>query len=261
VDSELKDYLDDLRKDLKSTVDERFESMKSEVKAQLQEQKNISLESHEATRRQVSALGSMVSTLWREVKGSDPPPPPDGRQSVFPQEKAMRETVSEHDLTIASIQGEIIGVNSALKEIRDNTVTKDEHAELKRAIDDVRCVTITKDEHADLLKTVEEVRAINARQTTAMGIRMEPKEEQPGLAVRAFEFMQWLFKEREGQKFVLTTIAALTSLVTTIGTVYAAMTGHFPLSTTPAPAIQTVYVAPAPGLPSGPRPPAPAASK
>jgi hypothetical protein len=61
----------------------------------------------------------------------------------------------------------------------------------------------------------------------AMGIKSDDERSTIG------EFFKWIMKSREGQKFVLAGFAALTSLITALGTVYALATGRLPMPDSP----------------------------
>lgn len=213
------------------------------------EHAELMLRTHEGTRRQVVHLTSMTSELWRNVKGSAPPPPPppieENKSFVEAareaNEKAAREKkssggavrkpleslsdqVSEHDGELAAIHGRLMAVESIQKE----------HGELQK-------------EHGDLQKAHgEKITELLALQKEQMG-KKDPDDGRPR-RTRIWESILYLVKEREGHKFVLQFIAAVTSLLMAAGTLWALSTGRLPMpnSSVPSP------VSPLPPLVSPP---------
>lgn len=245
MDQEMRDYLDRMHKDIKDTVDDRFKT----VEIRLRDQADQSLQSHEATRKQVGALGRMVTTLWREVKGSDPPPPEGGGMpptAVMP----MDEKLSEHDLTIAAIQGQIIAIDSKANAIKDDAAASKAAAE--KALEKT---TALEGQTKEALTLAKETKELNERQLKAMGVKTEA-EEKSRVLTKLVDLCIWMFKEREGQKFALAGFAALTSLVTALGTTYAIITGRLPLPNSTPPTVQEPYARPLPSPPT----PSPSAS-
>ena len=225
MDSKLKEYLENLRTDLKSSV--------SSLEHRIKENADTSLASHEATRKQVSALGRMVTHLWKQVKGSDPPPPADDDGNIIslPGGKPMDEQLTDHDLTIAAMQGQVISVDAKVNTVKEEMATKVH-------VDAVR---------DDLLLVVEQVRIQNERQLKAMGLRPEEPTAGRSALLRFVDLLGWMVQEPEGRRFGMTMLGALTSFVTAAGTTYALVTGRLPLPTQSVPTVQVEGVSPVPG--------------
>lgn len=168
---------------------------------------NKSLEHHQAHAQRLDTLTRNVSALWRKVNGSDPPPP-NVNPSMAPPGKGLDDKLSSHDLDIAGIHGNLIAVDSKVGEV------KTEVGEVKSEVGEV------KSELGAVRGELESVRQINQKQSEKMGIGKTGSE--------------WLFSP-EGLKSVGTLVAALTGLVTAIGTFYALMTGRLPTPVSPLP--------------------------
>lgn len=196
------------------------------------EMADSSLREHEKTRRHVAHVTKMTTQLWSEVFGRDKPPPggpgddglnfaltePDtdpghtkGSRPILPT-TAPSGKISEHDATLAGLQGQVIAVDGKVETL------------------------------------VEQVSALTKLQKEQMGLH---EGDERSIVRRIVDGTVWLFTNRAGRKFALTLIAALTSLVTALGTTYALATGRLPLPSANTPSI----VQPAP-----PAPPAPSTS-
>ena len=148
--------IETMNQDLLKSVDHR-----------LQSHQDSSMQAHEATRRHVVQLTNMVKVLWRNVKGSDPPPPATNGELSFsmsePIVKAagegppLDEKVSLHDGSIASVQGQLIAVSSTANETKAQVAElltlqkeqmgkhEDDIAAVKRVADTVRWLMFTSD--------------------------------------------------------------------------------------------------------------------
>lgn len=78
----------------------------------------------------------------------------------------------------------------------------------------------------ELAEVVNTIKDQNSRQLQALGT------EEKGIAA----LVSWMFKEKDGQKFFFSAFAAITGLVTAIGTTYALLTGRLPMPNSPPPA-------------------------
>lgn len=228
MDSELKDYLDNLRTDLKETVETRVGALEKRIS----ENADTSLASHEATRKQVSALGRMVTHLWKQVKGSDPPPPADddGNPLPNPAGKPLDEQLTDHDLTIAALQGQVINVDSKVNVVKEEMATK-------AHVDAIK---------SDLTNAIGQVAEQNDRQLKALGVR-PPADPERNAIGKLVDLLVWAFKEPEGRKQAILTLGAITSLITAVGTTYALITGRLPL---PNQGVSTVQMVGVPMVPT-----------
>jgi hypothetical protein len=239
--------------DLKGFLEQKF----SEVDKRLQQSADSSLKAHEQTRKEVSRLGGMVAHLWEKVEGGEPPGPkrsdswnqvtgdeiaayaagdrsPDllaGKMTPpRPKKPSLTDEVTDHDLRMHAMHGRLIGLDGNVETIKED-------------MNILKTQVASKEELAHALKALE-------IQTRAMGISPKKQgkiDERPTLR-RMLDFFMWMAQEREGQKFTLSAFAALTGLVTAMGTTYAIVTGRLPLpnSTAPSHVLHTPYEGPAP---------------
>jgi hypothetical protein len=190
--------------DLKALLESQFEK----VNRRIDENTNIMLREHEATRQQVVENSNKIrilsdgqkqsrvqlEELWKTVNGSMPPPGAPGSQSSGSNGDApIQKKLSLHDGELDTLEGRLISVDGRVGQV---------------------------------MEEVKAVKAQNARQLEVMG---EGREK--GLMA----LLTWMFKEREGQKFMASVFAGLTGLVTAIGTTYAILTGRLPLPYSPPP--------------------------
>lgn len=186
------------------------------LRANMTENADRSLQAHESTRRHVARLATMVKKMWTKVYGSDPPPPagddedlsfsmtepttkPGAKTNASLQTAAVKleRHVSEHDATLDGMSGRLITLSSNQNQL------------------------------------AEQVKLLIGLQKEQMGRRDE--DERP-LLQRLFDGLGWIARERDGRRFALTLIAAVSGLVTAFGTSYAIMTGRLPSPTSPVPA-------------------------
>jgi hypothetical protein len=179
------------------------------------EMADSSLREHEKTRRHVAYVTTMTKALWSEVFGKEPPGGPGdeglsfaltepdthpgytkGSRPILPT-TAPSGKISEHDATLAGLQGQVIAVDGKMETL------------------------------------VEQVAALTKLQKEQMGLH---EGDERSIVRKIADGTVWLFTNRAGRKFALTLIAALTSLITALGTTYALATGRLPLpsATTPA---------------------------
>jgi hypothetical protein len=184
-------------------IGQEFDSFR----AHLTHQSHVNAEEHRLINKQLNGVVETVDTLWRQVNGSDPPPPKgaphlNGAVVIEPLDERVDQTrgkVSEHELTIASHQGRLIAMDSEIKETKDM-----------------------------LMKVLH----LQERQTQAMGIQ---EREKKTILTELGRTIYWMVREKEGQKFAASMLAAITGLVTACGTTYALLTGRLPMPTSPAP--------------------------
>jgi hypothetical protein len=190
-----------------------------------------SLHEHETTRKHVARLTVMVTSMWRRVYGSEPPPPgvsglsfamsetgtaPSSRTTPEDQarpattttteadaktgEPSIVQKVSDHDLTLAGLTGQVIAVDSKANELR------------------------------------EKVDTLLSLQREQMG-----KHDADGRTAlqRVADGFVWLAQERDGRKFALTLIAAIAGLI-------AACRGTTPTIVYGSPSPRTADVRPSP---------------
>lgn len=229
MDQELKAYLDKMAQAQRDDV--------QGLHKRLKENADQSLSAHEATRKAVAKVNQKVDTLWRHNFGDDAAPPSPGgalaevtlpplaapkpknahaMSMVTPPEfQPLEAKVSSHDGSIADLTGRIMTMASELKETK-----------------------------AAQKETLE----LTKKQTSAMGIKGTETDERSFLT-RLFDGLAWMVKEREGQRYTLSMVAAITGLITTVGTTYAIMTGRLPLPSQVVPTLQQPY-APPPQLPA-----------
>lgn len=213
-DMEIKRYLEEMSNRFKVDLDEHEARMERRMKDMKKEIQSSSLQSHEATRKQVQSINLKVDELWRTVKGSDPPPPEKG-SGIAPQATAPRpasnpgerrptsiaDQVTEHEGDIATIQGSVLRVDGRVESVDDKVDA--------------------------LASVVNELKDLQVKQMHSQGIKTE--EESRSFWKRLGDGVIWAFKEPEGRKFALTMMAAITSLVTAAGTTYALITGRLPM--------------------------------
>ena len=215
VSHELKGVLAGFADDLKRDMSEERKGLQQLWR----EHADRNMSAHAGTRRQVVHLTKMTSTLWRDVRGDEPPPPPahdpDDTDIAFAEaarqpykaapssrtataavhtgaeERLHKQKLSDHDLELAAKEGRILALESQVTE---------------------------------LLKLQKE----------QMG-KKDPDDER-GVLTRLADGIAWTIREREGQKFLATLIAGATGLITALGTTYALMTGRLPMPASgPAP--------------------------
>lgn len=212
VGLEVKKLLGGFAEELKKEFREEMRGARGMMK----EHADQNFRSHESTRRQVVHMTRMTATLWKDVRGSDPPPLPpapgddtsfsEAAKEIWPQPPGARparplddltedvatvvDKTSSHDNDIAGVQGRLLTVEAQTGEV---------------------------------LKLVKE----------QMGKKDGP--ETRSLLTRLVDGLLWSFREREGQRYTLTLIAGITGLITALGTTYAIATGRLPMPTSPPP--------------------------
>jgi hypothetical protein len=110
----------------------------------------------------------------------------------------MDEQISEHDLTLQGIEGRLIAVSAATNKV---------------------------DQRVGGVEV--QVGTLLELQKEQMGKR-DPDDGRR-LLRRMVDGIAWMIRERDGQRFALSLIAAFTGFVTAIGTTYALVTGRLPL--------------------------------
>lgn len=188
-DEKLTSLLQGFAEDLKSHVDEQVKTSKLEIS-------NLVLSTQQEASKELAYQRSLVTSLWRSVKGSDPPPPNDGSSpppadsgNGIPLDDIANGAfakASAHDLDIHALRGQLIASER-------NVV-------------------------AMVQSEIQKVLAVNGEQSKALGI-----------GAKGGEFLGWIAGTRAGQRWVLSAFAAATSLVTAVGTLYALVTGRLPL--------------------------------
>lgn len=191
---------------LQAHIDRSFEEFKRELREDRRADTNRSVSEHEMTRKHVARLTTKVETMWDHIYGKTPPPiggelafsltePPTAPKSKSGP-KTIPQSISEHDATIAGMQGQLIALDSKVGAVEAK---------------------------------VDELTKLQKEQ---MG--MHDDDDRRMLRKLTDGFL-WLFTERQGRKFALTLIAALTSLTTACGTIYALSTGRLPMPNAPVP--------------------------
>lgn len=164
---------------------------------------DLSLKEHEKTRRHVAHVTSMTRALWIEVFGKDKPPPGGGDAISF--------ALTEPD-------------------------TNPGHTRGLRPIDDLPSGKISEHDatlagfQGQLIAVDAKVESLVKLQKEQMGLR---DADDRSVGRRIVDGFLWLTTKRAGHKFALTLVAALTSLVTALGTTYALSTGRLPLPIAP----------------------------
>lgn len=172
-----------------------------------------SLEHYQNTSRRLDKYGSNLRKLWKKVNGtdSDPPdpsiPPTANGDASYHKpgldELAARahDMASEHDLDIPAMEAKVLVVDGKIENVKGHVAKVDEK--------------------------VDGLIELQKKQMSAQGMR--PEDDERSATRRIFDLFIWFVKEKEGQKFALAAFAAITSLVTAVGTTYALMTGRLPL--------------------------------
>jgi len=161
-----------------------------------------------------------LKSLWRKVHGSDPPPANiNGSVSVIPSSPPLDEQVE------------------AAYEKASETLQMASSHDL-----DIHGI---KSQLVVLQQGQEKLQGMNSKQNERQGVDAEG--------------ISYLFKTRDGRKFVLSLIAAVTGLLTAGGTIYAVATGKMILAPEAKPAAVEVRPALAPAMSPSPShaPPAP----
>lgn len=195
MDNDLRKALEDLKVDMRASVEGSHKVLKESIDATRQ----ASVESHEATRRQIAELNGRVSALWKFIHGSDPPPPPPG--------------IEVPDSTKATVPP--LGDVPSLPPVAP---VDEQLPDLHQKIAQLKVQMI------GLRNEVVETKELTKTQTSAMGI--PPKGDQRSAFRKAADFGIWLLKSREGQKFVLSALAAIGAIITVVGNIYASMHGR-----------------------------------
>lgn len=209
--------------------------IKEDLKREIQANADISIRNHEETRKRLDSFGrdlhsvdSKVDVLWKKVHGPNVPPPRSSGEYRFhlakgDDSKPLQETVSNHDLSIQSLQAEVKVLTQQVKTSEAASVEAREAA------------TSAKGGVAEVRQIAEQVLAMNKEQSESLGIGVS--------LARIGEFLHWL-KTKQGQRYAATMFAAATSLVTALGTTYALMTNRLPAPTDPVPVIYQLAPAP-----------------
>jgi hypothetical protein len=217
--------LDMLRQDIRSSNENLRREVHAEVRGIRNENlkahetiRNENLKAHETTRKHVNMLTAMVKVLWGSVKGSDPPPAPSSHAELaFSLSEPIKdagvpidEKVSHHELALASIQGQLIAVDSVTND------TKKATEETRKKVSELH------EDHVELKKEMkenrEETRVLLSLQKEQMG-KPDPDDERT-VTQRITDALVKSVTTRDGRKFVLLLIAALIPLVTAIGKVF-----------------------------------------
>lgn len=173
---------------------------------QIQENGTTFLNALQATNRNVNKIAVMVKKTWTDMYGSDYPPPDPPDDSTldstlsFPSRDKHRKDESgsdripieqkvSGDFTMAGLQGQLISVDGRLGQLTADVVKNNE------GVGSVR----------------EEVKTIAKLQREQLG-KPDPDDTR-SMIRRAFDGVAWLFKEREGQRFLLILVAAIGSLI------------------------------------------------
>lgn len=183
--------------------------MDADLKKFLEERFDTVMEAHQKTREEVQMVKETqdilvvgqrenrqsIRALWNAVGLSEPPPP--GAKAP-------------------------VNVNLLKKdeEILDKVTSSDLDMEALKGT-----VIAVDSKVGELTKVIQEVKDQNSRQLQALGT------EQKGFLA----LIQWMIKEKDGQKFFFSAFAAVTGLVTALGTTYALMTGRLPMPNAPLP--------------------------
>lgn len=181
--------------------------MDQDLKAYLEERFNSVMDAHHKTQEEVQEVketqGKMlvvqqenrrsIRALWNAVGVSNPPPPGDGPETPVNLLKKDEE-----------ILGKVTSSDLDMEALKGTVIAVDSKV-------------------GELSKIVQEVKDQNSRQLQALGT------EQKGF----LGLIQWMLKEKDGQKFFFSAFAAVTGLVTALGTTYALMTGRLPMPNAP----------------------------
>lgn len=225
--------------------------IKEDLKKEIQANADISIRNHEETRKRLDAFGkdlhsvdNKVDVLWKKVHGPNVPPPKSSGEYRLHIErerasapKPLAQSVSDHDLSIQSLQAEMKTLTEQVK--TSETAANEAREAAKLAKEEAEGA---KKGMAEVKGIAEEVLAMNREQSQNLGIGVS--------LARIGEFFVWL-KTKQGQRYAATMFAAATSLITAMGTTYALVTKRLPAPTDPVPAVHTVYVTTPPPASSG----------
>lgn len=232
--------------------------IKEDLKKEIQANADISIRNHEETRKRLDAFGkdlhsvdNKVDVLWRKVHGPNVPPPKssgeyrlhlDKESASAP--KPLAQSVSDHDLSIQSLQAEVKTLTEQVK--TSETAAQEAREAAKLAKEEAegakKAATEAKSGMTEVKGIAQEVLAMNKEQSQNLGIGVS--------LARIGEFFVWL-KTKQGQRYAATMFAAATSLITAMGTTYALVTKRLPAPTDPVPTVHTVYVQSPGPAPSG----------
>jgi len=123
-----------------------FAELKDGIHGDLRTIADDNLRSHEETRKTLHVHGKHIRALWKQVRGSDPPPngtgpngslpptpavPPSDPSGKLPLDEAVaehEEKVSEHDLEIEGIHGQLKVLEKRVGEVADMNRRQNKHA-------------------------------------------------------------------------------------------------------------------------------------
>lgn len=224
IAAEVRAVLEEFKKDTHQDLSQFKQEVRDDMRGlnkHVKESTEVYVRAQEANGRQMTHLTRVVSSLWRDTHGSEPPPPPphdDAAMSFVEAANPSSDIAGSHSTTKDLVAGELAGrLDPQVQKISEHDAS----------IAGVQGQLITVSATANqALKNSEELLALQKEQ---MG-KKEPGDER-GVFTRLVDGLVWVVKEREGQKFALMLLAGITSLVTALGTTYALMTGRLPMPT------------------------------
>lgn len=99
-------------------VGAKFDEHAKGLKDLIQQNANASLQNHQKTNGRLDGFERMLTSLWKKVHGSDPPPPTDGN---FKEERKsakdhvpLTERVTSSELELSAMRSEVIATNAKL---------------------------------------------------------------------------------------------------------------------------------------------------
>lgn len=231
IANEVRAVIADFGADLKKELVAEIKTDMAGLRTMMSEHADQNMSAHKGTRRQVVHLTRMTTTLWHDVRGSEPPPPPPhadeadmsfaeaARKPIKPAPGSkptraldeLAETVegvvtrvSTNDDDIAGIHGQLLAINAGID------VAAKEREEAAR-------------ERKEYGAKVEEVLALQKEQ---MG--KKDKKDERSVLQKLTDTLLYTFREREGMKNFAIMISGLTGLIGIITYLYAIVTGHPP---------------------------------
>ena len=226
IAGEVRSVIADFGRELKSELVAEIKGDMAGLRSMMREHTDRNMNAHEGTRRQVVHLTRMTTTLWRDVRGSEPPPPPPAEDISFAE--AARKPIKASSGSMRALDE----LNEAVEEVVTRVSTNDNdiagiHGQLLAINAGMETAARKRDEEARQRKHYEaKVDQLLDLQKEQMGKKDD--QDKRGVLRRIADMMIYTFREREGQKNFAIMVSGLTGLIGIITYLYALITGHPP---------------------------------
>ena len=207
-----------------AAVNARLDAFQNQIGSDVRALRSEVQLGREQSERANEHVRGVVTTLWEHVFPSTTPPPPPppanpsppgppapaprpGDSSATGRRKAVHESISEHDQSLAGISGQLITANNRVENLETQM--------------------------GQLLSLQKE----------QMG-KQDKTGDTRSLLTRVVDTILWTIREREGQKYVYAMFAAITGLLTTLAVLYALLTRQPIMLPQASPALPMQYGGP-----------------